>query len=306
MVKYSLSLVVTLIGLSWLAADQPTFAQSGTPTPYLIFVPVVISSAQTTPNATSTNVPASPTTIPTNTVSPTATQTPTNTLQPPTATATNSPTATSTNVIPTSTDTPLPTATSTNVIPTSTDTPLPTATSTNVIPTSTDTPLPTVTSTSSPTITPTQTPKALDNPGFELGTTGWVFDGGFISAVAHTGQKSARLSPPNDSIETITQRFTVPLTATKLTYWYQTSSSEFDCFADTGYVWVDPNPDDTVFSAEIVASHYEFCDSDEVLVWTKKTANIAKFAGKTVELQFEMDADILFDSYWYIDDVATE
>ena len=272
MVKYSLSLVVTLIGLSWLAADQPTFAQSGTPTPYLIFVPVVISSAQTTPNATSTNVPASPTTIPTNTVSPTATQTPTNTLQPPTATATNSPTATSTNVIPTSTDTPLPT----------------------------------VTSTSSPTITPTQTPKALDNPGFELGTTGWVFDGGFISAVAHTGQKSARLSPPNDSIETITQRFTVPLTATKLTYWYQTSSSEFDCFADTGYVWVDPNPDDTVFSAEIVASHYEFCDSDEVLVWTKKTANIAKFAGKTVELQFEMDADILFDSYWYIDDVATE
>lgn len=127
-----------------------------------------------------------------------------------------------------------------------------------------------------------------------------------LAGLSHTGQNSARFDPGSDEVQTITQRVSIPVTATKITYWYLTFSDEFDCFADAAYLWVDPNPDDAPFSAEIVASHYQFCVSDEVNIWTKKTANITKFAGQTVELKFEMDADILIDSRWYIDDIAVE
>ena len=114
-----------------------------------------------TPTPTATNTPTS---TPTETPAPTATNTPTSTpTETPAPTATNTPTSTPTETpVPTATSTPTPTATETPE-PTATSTPTPTATETPE-PTATSTPTPTVTETPEPTATSTPTPTVTETP----------------------------------------------------------------------------------------------------------------------------------------------
>ena len=167
-------------------ASGPTNTPTVTPTPSLT------PTATPTPTETGT-----PTPTPTPTLTPSLTPTPTETGTP-TPTETGTPTGTPTTTLtPSLTPTPTGTGTLTST-PTTTLTPSPTPT-----PTKTGTP------TATPTNTPTPTPEGgscdpspsnvLANPGFESGTTSWVYytngGGGFTaSSPAYQCDLAARLT----------------------------------------------------------------------------------------------------------------
>lgn len=189
--------------------------------------------------------------------------------------------------------------------PTAVPTQPPTAT-----PTATNTPTPTRTPTVTPTATqtpqPTPIPTTLSNGGFEQGETDWTFQGGaFVaSGGAHSGNNYVLLGGNTTHDEYLTRWITVPPSAPYLVYWDTALSDEIDCFADKGYVWIDPNPDDTTFSGMIVASNYSFCNSKEYSSYKQHRIDLHAYAGQTIYLEFDMSTDVAIYSFWSIDDVS--
>lgn len=173
---------------------------------------------------------------------------------------------------------------------------------------------PTRTNTTQPTTTPSQTLTPTDIPpvqfplingGFEEGETGWVFVGAFVTDIvgAHSGARYALLGGDQARSETIAQRVTVPPHAPFLTFWHRNSSDWYSCSWDGAYVWVDPNPDDSVFSRKIVKGFFDFCQS-EAHGYEQVRIDLSAYAGQTIELEFEMETTGGLYSFWSLDDIA--
>lgn len=178
-------------------------------------------------------------------------------------------------------------------------------------PTVTSTPSPTATSGTRPTeavATATTAPNdyPLVNGNFEQDTLGWtLLDGGFIAkepSLAHGGYYFALLGGSNEARDGIQQKVRVPQDRPFLAYWYSATSEHAGCYYDSGFVWVDPNPSDTD-PGSIVDSVFEFCNSREHAAYRRRTIDLRAYAGQVVTLEFIMDTDSGYSSFWSLDDL---
>lgn len=180
-------------------------------------------------------------------------------------------------------------------------------------PTRTPTPTPTLTPTptNTPTATPTTSPpivRAIPNGDFEQGNTVWTFENSAFTvndiSGAHGGSWYLQMGSSSEGDHTITQMVTVPSDAPYLEYWDRVTSTQAGCFYDSGFVWVDPQPNDPTFSAVIVDSVFDFCNDKEHYTYERHSVDLRAYAGQEVELQFDMSTNIGYASYWLLDDIV--
>jgi hypothetical protein len=151
------------------------------------------------------------------------------------------------------------------------------------------------------TITPTDIPLPIGNPGFELGEEDWTFsfDQGqpiLVSSMAHNGSYSAGLGDgSHNRTATISQRFTVPYQETNLQYWQYVQSEELcGTYFDTL----------TVYLNEIVFIVYDVCENLSHDEWAKVAFNLASYAGQTIDFRMVFQSDISKESRFYVDDFS--
>jgi len=199
--------------------------------------------------------------------------------------------------------TPSPTAgTTPTPAPTVTDTP-------TAVPTATDTPQP-----PTPTSAPTQPPASgslIQNGGFENGTDPWQESSAsgyelIDSTNAHSGHYSANLCGYNACDDTISQNFTVPSNASRITisYWYdiQSSTTAQQCVDNLTVSVLDSN-------GQQIGQLQQACNTNASNSWKHKSVNathlLSQYAGQTVTLIFSGNTDFLGNpSTFFIDDVA--
>lgn len=161
------------------------------------------------------------------------------------------------------------------------------------------TPTPTATPTATPTRTPTQTPppRAIVNPSFEQGTTGWVFDDdAYVSPVwAYNGIYSAVLGDgEHNDRASIAQQITVPYNQYNLQWFQKTQSNEI-CSAGTFdklTIYINGNEFD----------EYKICSGlNGVDNWI---VNLVSYRGETIVFRLEFSSDDTTQSWVYVDDFS--
>ena len=240
-----------------------------------------------------------PTPTPT-TVPPTAT--PTRTTLPPTATPTSLPSTATPTATPTRT--PLSTATPTSLPPTATPTTTPTRTSLPPTATPTRTTVPPATPTPTPTLEPYN---LIANGGFETGTFNpWGTGGGtspvLTMAKSHSGSYSVLLGsitgaePYGDSA--VMQTVTIPASATSalVSFWYLPATRDM-----IYYDWQELQVRD--LSGNVLAQGLRVCANTQT--WTQGSFDLSRFAGRTIQLWFNVHQDGYGDlTSMYLDDVV--
>jgi hypothetical protein len=241
-----------------------------------------------------------------------------------TSTSTLTPTATEQTPLPTSSSTSTPTSSAT-ATSTATATNTPTATPRPIVnlpiivyqlpptatPTATNTPAPTNTPTPTPTSKPTSTPTPrgmIANGDFEKGSNGdWlafsqnarpIIVDSFPSGVrAHSGRWLAWLGGENNELAGFFQTVSILKGRSNFTYWIWISSQDI-CWDDIGGMGVDDGNEVEVFDA------YYLCVSSNTNGWVRRTFNLEKYAGKTVDLFIVAETDSTLVSSLYVDDVS--
>jgi hypothetical protein len=172
-------------------------------------------------------------------------------------------------------------------------------------------PTPTLAPPPTPTLAPTPAPiSGIINGDFEAGEgAGWTTAGGAFlvdePGLARTGRWSVLFGGSDDSTETISQVVRVPADRPYLVYWYTATSDLNSCDISRAYVWVDPNFRSYTSVGDIVNSHRNFCRSRQNVDYRRAVVDLQDYAGRTVELEFEMDTGSIGESsFWQIDDVS--
>lgn len=193
------------------------------------------------------------------------------------------------------------------------ETPLPTVSATpSSVATTTVTALPSASAT--PTTLPTASATALPvdfplvNGDFEQGITGWQRLAGarIVEAqpFAHSGSWLASLGGSDAADEALRQRVRVPTDRPYLVFWYTAVSEEQDCSVDTGFIWIDPNPNDTIPSRVMAGAVHDFCSAKAHLAWQQQTVDLTAYAGQLIRLDLTMTTNDSLASYWQLDDIA--
>ncbi|UCC61826.1 MAG: hypothetical protein JSV36_13650, partial [Anaerolineae bacterium] len=111
----------------------------------------------------------------------------------------------------------------------------------------------------------------------------------------HSGSWAVWLGGDYNETAYIEQNVTVPSSSPYLSYYHWIASQDI-CGYDYDYGWVKINGS--------TVRTYELCDGNDTNGWDYETVDLSSYAGQTVELQIGMYADIVFNSNWFIDDVA--
>ena len=181
-------------------------------------------------------------------------------------------------------------------------------------PTATNTPTPTATSTA--TATPTSTPTTTSTPppgsnliqdgGFEVSGSAWVYGGtdhpGRSSAQAHSGRYSLKLgySSGQQGDSTAYRLVTIPA-ATKtatLSFYYWPASND-----SSTYGWQEA----TIINSGGAVLKQLFKNTTNDRVWIQLTFDLSSYAGQTIGIQFldhENSNGLSYYTYMYVDDVS--
>ena len=198
-------------------------------------------------------------------------------------------------------------------VSTSTPTPIPTGTSMPT-PTNTDVPTPTATATNPPQPTPTNTPTPTSGPGttviqdggFEVSSSAWVYAGinkpTRTQVQAHNGSYSLKLgnSSGQQGNSIGYQMVTIPRTAKGATlslyYWPVSNDS-------SKYGWQEA---DVINSSGTVLQQL-FRNTTNDRTWIQMTFDLSAYTGQTIGIQFldeELSNGGSYYTYMYVDDVA--
>jgi len=202
--------------------------------------------------------------------------------------------------------TPTPTPTPTNTpTPTPTNTPIPTPT---VTATATNTPTPTATATNTPT--PTSTPgggsNLIQNGGFEVYSSVWVYAGANhprrTTAQAHTGSYSLKLgySSGQQGNSIAYQMVTIPPSThtASLSFYYWPASND-----SSTYGWQEAD----VINSNGQVLQQLFVNTTNDQTWIQMTFDLSSYAGQTIGIQFldnENSNGQPYYTYMYVDDVS--
>jgi hypothetical protein len=165
-------------------------------------------------------------------------------------------------------------------------------------------PTPTPTPTRTPTPTPTRTPapSTFDNPGFEDGDEGWVFqsnqgDDVRTNSTAYNGHWSSDLGNGGHNRETsISQEITVPSDRYNVRYYQRLNSNEI-CGQRYDYV--------TIFIDGDEFTDYTVCrDFNTGSGWQVQFLNLTDYRGDTVVFRLEFTSDQAITSFVYVDDFS--
>jgi hypothetical protein len=171
-------------------------------------------------------------------------------------------------------------------------------------PTYTPTATPTPTRTPTPTPTRTATPvvtNPIANPGFENGSTGWVFQSNQgdpirVSPFAHSGSFSAALGNGNHNrVASISQQFTVPFNNYNLQYWQYIQSNEV-CGTPFDVV--------TIYINGANFQSFNVCSGLNSLDWSRAIINLISYRGDTIVFRMEFTSDGNTQSFFYVDDFS--
>ncbi|MBN1260260.1 MAG: peptidase S8 [Anaerolineae bacterium] len=147
-------------------------------------------------------------------------------------------------------------------------------------------------------------PGSVANGGFEAGPIVWVeYSSGGLPLILddsypemptpHNGDWAAWLGGANDERSYIQQDVTVSALTPHLAYWYQISSNDFLCGADTGSVFVNGSAVET----------FNLCVSTQTGGWVQDSVDLSAYAGQMVTLRLEAETDVLFFSSLFLDDI---
>ncbi|MBK8900358.1 MAG: S8 family serine peptidase [Anaerolineaceae bacterium] len=145
-------------------------------------------------------------------------------------------------------------------------------------------------------------PKALSNPGFESGPTGWTeysANGWDIivntpPVTPHGGSWLAWLGGGNYETSYVQQYVTVSSATPYLAYWHW-SASEDDCGYDYELV---------VINESQIVNQFDLCISTNTGGWVKRVVNLSAYKGQTVSLQIRVETDSTLSSAVLVDDVS--
>lgn len=147
-------------------------------------------------------------------------------------------------------------------------------------------------------------PKALSNPGFESGPTGWteysahswdiIVNTPPTGVTPHGGSWLAWLGGGDDEISYVQQSVMVPSATPYLAYWHW-SASDDECGYDYELV---------VINGSQVVSEFDLCELTNTGGWVKRVVNLSAYKGQTVSLQIRVETDSLYSSAALIDDVS--
>ncbi len=149
-------------------------------------------------------------------------------------------------------------------------------------------------------------PKALSNPGFESGPTGWTeyslqgwdlivnTSGLPVGLLPHGGSWAVWLGGDFDDISYVQQSVTIPTATPYLAYWHWIGSED-DCGYDFGLV---------IINGTQVVNQYDLCEATKTNGWVKHVVNLNAYKGQTVSLQIRAETDASFNSNLFIDDVS--
>jgi len=165
------------------------------------------------------------------------------------------------------------------------------------------TPTPTPTRTPTPTPTRTPTPKGFDNPGFEDGNTGWVFDSNQgdntirTNVTAYNGNWSAALgNGGHNRTASIAQEITIPTDRYMVRYYQRLNSNEI-CGQRYDYV--------NIYIEGAKLTDYTVCrDFDTGSNWQVQFINLTSYKGDTVVFRMEFHSDQALTSTVYVDDFS--
>ena len=176
----------------------------------------------------------------------------------------------------------------------------------------------------------------IQNPGFELGLAGWSesggsgnfstpasYDGTYQSIGAAQGSQFGLISNSGVALETISQSFLLPASATGLSLSYRLLTDELNdpAFNDTAYGVLTPQHGSpiTLFSVSrndlqaggagglLPGAAYIGVQTIGHAAWQAVSADISSLAGQFVTLTFGVnndgDPDLLLDSQLAIDDL---
>lgn len=111
----------------------------------------------------------------------------------------------------------------------------------------------------------------------------------------HSGDWAAWLGGAYHEVAELSQQVSIPAGATSLslTYWYWIGSQDV-CGYDHGWFEVNGTK----------LKNYDLCSSRNTGGWVKETVNFGSYAGQTVTIKFHVDTDGVFNSNFFLDDVA--
>jgi hypothetical protein len=111
----------------------------------------------------------------------------------------------------------------------------------------------------------------------------------------HSGKWGGWLGGVYEEEADLSQEVSIPPDSTSvfLTYWYWISSVD-DCGFDHGWVEVNGTK----------LKNYDLCSTNNTNSWVKHSVDISNFAGQTVTINFHVDTDDIFNSNFFLDDVA--
>jgi hypothetical protein len=164
------------------------------------------------------------------------------------------------------------------------------------------TPTPTRTITPTPTRTKTPSPSTFDNPSFEDGNTGWVFqsnqgDDVRTNSTAYNGNWSSDLgNGGHNRIASISQEITVPTDRYYVRYYQRLNSNEV-CGQRYDYVTIFING--SKFTDYTVCRNFNTGSS-----WQVQFINLTNYQGDTVVFRMEFRSDQAISSYVYVDDFS--
>jgi hypothetical protein len=111
----------------------------------------------------------------------------------------------------------------------------------------------------------------------------------------HSGDWAVWLGGDYYEVAELSQQVSIPAGATSLslTYWYWIASKDI-CGWDHGWFEVNGTK----------LKNYDLCSSRNTGGWVKETVNFGSYAGQTVTIKFHVDTDSVWNSNFFLDDVA--
>jgi hypothetical protein len=146
---------------------------------------------------------------------------------------------------------------------------------------------------------------ALTNGGFESGATGWTATAGVVnndSTLSHTGSWEAYLDGYGTThTDTLSQSFTVPSTATTLTYWLKITTSETTTTTQYDKLTVQLKN-----SAGTVLATQSYSNLNKSSSYSQKSLSVTAYRGQTITFSVTGSEDSSLQTSFFIDDVSVQ
>jgi len=143
------------------------------------------------------------------------------------------------------------------------------------------------------------------NGGFESGATVWTSTAGVInndSTLAHAGSWEAYLDGYGTAhTDTLSQSFTVPSTATTLTYWLKVTTSETTTTTQYDKLTVTLKN-----SAGTVLSTQTYSNLNKSTTYAQKSFSVTAYRGQTISINFSGVEDSSLATSFFVDDVSVQ